>query len=275
MPIENDTPTRTTPDEVRTQIVAIAATATPEERAAVDEIIARATNAEPSSDVYKLTPPMSALIFLDHNSRNRDWRVERSLEFSRRMRERFWKYNGLSIGFYVTGVLDDGQHRLAGSALAGHTLHVPVAFGIQLGAVDTIDGGGGARHGADHAKLEGIAEAKRKQTVLVDAGRYFAKAGIASSDILLSEAEIKEAMRRNHALLTEALRIGDGSIENVVTPLLKGTQAATLAYVMVKSAWPAVNTREKLALIQLRVSHDGENSPSLPRSSLPTAARKG
>jgi hypothetical protein len=261
MPIENLTTTRITPDDIRTQIIAIAATATPEDRRAVDEIIARATAAEPSSDVYKLTPPMSALIFLNHNSRNRDWRVERSLEFSRRMQERFWKYNGLSIGFYATGVLDDGQHRLAAAALAGHTLHVPIAFGVQLEAVDTIDGGGGVRHGADHAKLEGIGDAKRKQTVIVDAGRYFSKAGITSFDVLKSETEINEAMRRNDALLTEALRIGDGSTENIVTPLLKGVQAAVIVYVTLKCGWPAANVKAKLALVQLRVSQDGENSP--------------
>lgn len=55
------------------------------------------------------------------------------------MREGLWKYNGIGLGFYVTSALDDGQHRLSGAALAGHTLGVPIAFGVQLGAVDTID----------------------------------------------------------------------------------------------------------------------------------------
>lgn len=266
MPIENDTTTttatRTTPDDVRTQIIAVAATATPEERAAVEHIIARAMNAERSCGFYKLTPPMSALLFLDHNSRNRDWRVDGPkgcLELARRMREGLWKFNGVGIGFYVTGALDDGQHRLSASALSGHTLEVPVAFGVQLGAVDTIDENG-ARHASDHAKLEGIGDAQRKQTLIKTAGRYFAKAGL-SFDVLLSEAEIKEAIRRNDHMLSEALRIGDGSTENVVTPLLKGTQAAEIAYIMLKVEWPAANISDKLALLQLRVSRDGENSP--------------
>ena len=252
------------PDEgdVRTRIIAIAATATPEEREAVAAIIRRATNAKRSCDFYTLTPAMSALIFLEHNSRNRDWRVEGAkgcLEYVRRMRDGLWKYNGVGIGFYVNGALDDGQHRLAAAALSGYTLEVPVAFGVPLGAVDTIDDAG-VRHASDHAKLEGIGDAQRKQTVIKIAGRYFAKAGVAS-DVLLSEAEIKEAIRRNDRLLTEALRIGDGSTENVVNPLLKGVQAAEIAYVMLKTGWPAANVAEKLALLQLRVSRDGESSP--------------
>lgn len=261
MTIENVTTTRT-PDDVRTRIVAIAATATPEERDAVREIIARATNGERSCGFYKLTPPMSALIFLEHNPHNRDWRVEGvkgCLEYERRMRGRLWKYNGIGLGFYVTGALADGQHRLSGAALAEYTLEVPIAFGVQLGAVDTIDEAIG-RHASDHAKLEGIGDAQRKQTVIKNAGRYFSKAGIAS-DSLLSEAEIKEAIRRNDALLTDALRIGDGSIENVVNPLLKGVQAAEIAYVMLKSGWPPRNVIDKIALLQLRVSRDGEHSP--------------
>jgi hypothetical protein len=264
--VSNETTTvaaKPTADDIRTKIVAIAAQATAQERKMVEEIIARAKTGERGCVFYKLTPPMEALIFTEHNTRNREWRVEGAkscLEYTRRMQAGLWKYNGVGIGFYVTGALDDGQHRLSAAALAGHTLEVPISFGIELGAIDTVDEGI-ARHASDHAKLEGVADAQRKQTVIKDAGRYFNKAGITSTDLLLSEAEIKEAIRRNDLLLTDALKIGDGSTENIANPLLKGVQAATIAYIMLKSGWPQGNIRDKLALLQLRLSNDGESSP--------------
>jgi hypothetical protein len=252
-----------TADDIRTLIVAVATTATPEHRALVDEIVTRAIDAAPSCSFYKLPPQVSALIFLEHNSRNRDWRIDGGkgcLEYARRMRVNLWKYNGIGLGFYTTGALDDGQHRVSAAALAGYTLELPIAFGIQLGAVDTIDEGI-ARHARDHAKLEGISDAQRKEAVIKSAGRYYSKTGIASTEVLLSESEIKEAMHRNNAALVDALKIGDGSTENVVNPLLKGVQAAEIAYIMLRGGWPASNIKDKLALLQLRVSHDGESSP--------------
>jgi hypothetical protein len=249
-------------EEAKTKLVAIAASAKPEERAEVEAIINRARTGKKGCEFHTLTPAMSAIIFLEYNPHNRDWRfagAKGSFEYARRMREGLWVYNGVGIGFYVTGMLDDGQHRLSAAALSGYTLEVPISFGIPLSAISTVDEGI-ARHAADHAKMEGIADAQRKQTVVKNAGRYYAKAGLPFAS-LQSEVEIKEAIRVNDTMLTDALAIGDRSTENVVIPLLKGVQAAEVAFTMFKGGWPVSKIKNHLALIQVGVSQNGESAP--------------
>jgi hypothetical protein len=113
-------------------IASVAAMATAEERAAVEEIIAQAKDGKKQMIIAKLTPAMAALLFTKANDWNREWHPENSVELARRMTEGEWAWNGDSFGFYTTGNLSNGQHRLGAAVLAGLALEVPIVFGIAL-----------------------------------------------------------------------------------------------------------------------------------------------
>jgi hypothetical protein len=74
---------------------------------------------------------MSAQLFINHNGHNRDWSPLWSQELARRMTEGLWRPNNASVGFYVDGILADGQNRSAAGALAGFTLITPIVFGVK------------------------------------------------------------------------------------------------------------------------------------------------
>jgi hypothetical protein len=253
---------KVTDDDVRARIKAIAVAATPEERALAEEIIARAISiTELSCGVYTLPAPTSAILFDEHNPYNREWKVKGCLEYDRRFRGGLWKVNGASIGFYVNGVVSDGQHRLSGAALSGHTLKVVIAFGIQPDTIDTVDEPI-ARRASDHARLEGVVDARPKQAIIRLAGRYFHGAALLF-DNLVSPAETKVAMQRHNSMLTEALEIGECTSRAVGSgPLFKTPQAAATAFILLKSGAPGDRIKEHLDLFLAgRRSDEGEITP--------------
>lgn len=262
-------------DEVRAKIIAAAEKATAEEKAQVADIVAQAKKGKFATAVYLIRPAVAAILFLEHNPHNRDWRADgpRScLEYARRMETGQWRRNNATIGFYVDGQLEDGQHRLSGAAVGGYTMEVAVIFGIERDAIVTVDDGLN-RHAADAAKLDGIENAKAKQTIVKLHAAYLAKAGDKSA-ALRSEAETAASIKANNELLDEAIEIGNGSLKNVVDPVLKAASAQTLAYLMLRGAWPAQRVREKLALFQTGVSSDGEKTPYFVAAEVIKGARK-
>jgi hypothetical protein len=249
-------------DDLRGQLTAIAAKADDHDRAQVNDLVARATGALFSADVHSLTPGMCALLFLFHNSHNRPWLPHWTLELARRMTAGLWEKNSMTAGFYDNGQTDDGQHRFAAAALSNTTWTTAVVFGVKQGSVDTIDCGR-RRSGADHAGLDGIEEAGKKQQIVKTAAAYFMRAGVPSA-ALRSEAEVKTAIEANDRLLIEAMEIGAKSGENISEPQLRGNLASVVAYVMMKASprWPSQTIREKLTLFQAsRGSVLGESDP--------------
>jgi hypothetical protein len=258
----NEQPKPNAADEMKTKIKDVADRANADDKRRVNDIVAQARNGDFLSKVYTITPPMAAILFRDHNPHNRDWRAEGAkscTEYARRMTTGQWMKNNASIGFYTDGELEDGQHRLSAAALAGYTLEVAFVFGIEREAIVTVDDLLG-RHGSDHAKLSGIANASTKQTVIKMTASYLVKLGDKSAK-LQSEAEVFSAIRAKNEALNEAIELGAGSMKNIVDPVLKPAQAYTLAYLMLTHGWPAQAIREKLALFQTGVSTEGERTP--------------
>jgi hypothetical protein len=245
-------------DEVRAKIEAVAAAATPEDRRKVTEITTTAKKGEKASTVVTFTPAMSAILFLHQNPHNRDWRPAASLELARRMGKGEWSWNNATLGFYVTGDAADGQHRLAAAALAAFSWTVAVVFGIRTDAIITVDVPT-KRTAADAAKLEGVADAARKEVLIKSRAAYLTKAGDQAA-ALRSPTEVLDEIKINADLLDHALEVGRTSSENIVTPVLKETQAAEVAYLMLKGGWPLQRIREKLSLFQSGQSrsHDAE-----------------
>lgn len=249
-------------DIIRNAIIAVAAKATEEDRKFVADIIARAKRGKFESDVMTFSPIVSALLFLEHNPLNRDWRADgtRSCsEYARRMRAGLWRPNNASIGFYKDGQIEDGQHRLSGAAFGDYTLQTVIVFGIDRDAISTVDDGA-TRHGSDHAKLNGIANSKTKQTIVKSTAAYLVKTGDKGA-VLKSEKEVGMTIEAFNELLDEAIDIGKWSSENVVKPVLKLTVVQSISFLLLRSGWPKLRVREKLALFQTGQSMDGESTP--------------
>jgi hypothetical protein len=271
--VSEDKEKRTVADEVREQIVAVAATAVDADRKLVDRLVERAKTKKRGAEMVTLSPAACALLFLDHNSHNRKWEPSWSRELARRAASGLWEYNSATIGFYVDGKLGDGQHRLAMHAITGREWQdISVVFGIEYKAIATIDGNK-HRTGADHAALDRIENATVKQTVIKTVCAYLVRSGDKSA-ALKSEYEVSTAIKADDSLLEIAIDIGTRSRENVVTPPLKAITAAEVAFLMLKSGWQEDRIREKLALFQTGVSKNGEKDPFFVAAELLEARRK-
>ena len=252
-------------DEARAKIMERAATASEDDHQAVAAIIERAKSGKYDVAAYHMTAGMAALLFSRHNLFNRDWSAhgsKGSLEYARRMLEDEWRPNGDTIRFYLNGNLADGQGRIGGQALAGISLDVLIAFGIDPDAVATIDDGR-VRQGADTAQLQGVEDAKAKQTVLRQATNYMVRLGDKQAKIR-SNVEMARELAANNKMLETALKVGIASSEKVSGAILKESTAAVLAYLMMKyGGWTVDLTKYRLRQIQEGIVHapDGEKVP--------------
>jgi hypothetical protein len=255
--MEDTTTKKTLAETTRTEIAAVAARATPEHKQHVEDLLNMAKTK--TSTITHLPPEECAIIFLHHNGHNRDWHPETCHEYARRMREREWRFNNQGFGFYVDGLLEDGQHRLSGAAIAGYTIEIQITFGITRDAIVTVDDGK-PRYASDHAKLNGIVDAANKRRIVKMLASYMIKMGEKSA-ALKSEAAATEAIMSNNAILDLAIDIGTNSAKRIVDPVLKPISAFAAAYLMLKFDWPEQRIREKLALFQTGYSMDGEKTP--------------
>jgi hypothetical protein len=245
---------------LRAEITAVAATATTEDMALVEEIIGKAKSGKRMSGVYTLSPATSALLHLRYNPHNRDTNVAKVREYARRMGDGQWQWNNQVPGFYVTGEIADSGHRFAAAAIAGFTWETVIIFGIDREAITTIDDGT-RRHGYDAAKLNGVDEAKFKESVLKTATTYLTKAGAANVLDLRSITEVNAALKSENARLSHAIEIGRASRNNLVNAVLSETISSVTAYLMLTHGWPEGRIREKLSLFNSGQAQSGEHEP--------------
>jgi hypothetical protein len=246
-------------EEVRPKIVAVAAAATAGDRRTVDDILAAASRGEYGSSIYDVTPGVGALLFTQHNPHNRDWDPSWSLELARRQRIHIWKKNNEPPGFYKDGALADAQHRFAAVALSGMTWPTVIIFGMDRDAITTVDAGR-RRDAASALKMDGMHEAKLKQSIMKTAASYLTKMGRESA-ALRSEVEIADAIQTNNGVLETAIEIAQVSKENLVSAVLDLPSSAVVAYLMLTGGWPEQRVREKMALFQTGQSTAGDAEP--------------
>jgi hypothetical protein len=243
-------------DETMATIRAIAQSATPADKKAVQDLLARAAKGVKEATIVSLTPAMCAMIFLDHNPHNRDWKPAKTIDYTSIMsEENGWQWINQGIGFYTDALLEDGQHRLAGAALAGFTWECPCILGVDKSAIVNVDVGS-RRFASDAAKLAGINDAKTKQTII--------KSAAASGDVPLphrTEAEIEKAIRAEDRRLDQAIEIGNHSLVGVNSPILKPVQASTMAFLMLRGGWPPQRIADQLQAFQVPYSEEGEDAP--------------
>lgn len=260
-------------DEFRTKIAAVAAAATSADRETVTAILIDASRGQYGygSRIYDITPGVAATLFLDHNSHNRDWDPAWSQELARRQKMNIWRKNNEVPGFYKEGKLADGQHRFAATALSGVTWTTVIIFGMDRNAITTVDAGR-RRDAASALKMDGMQEAKLKQTVIKMAASYMVRLGHETA-ALRSETEISDAIQANNGALQMAIEIAEASEQNLVNPVLKTSIAATVGYLGLTHGWPEQRVREKLALFQTGQSNAGEQEPFFLAGSIIEKAR--
>ena len=258
-------------DTLNQEVRKVADTATEEDLALVKDLTTPTETY--SAALVTVTPAVAALLYLDHNAHNRDFRVTTGREYGRRMKDGEWKQNNATYGLYKDGNLEDAQHRLVGQALSGQTLNVVIVRGIDKSAIATIDDGA-ARHGSDAAQLDGVLDAKRKQAVVKGAATYNVRNGDKAA-ALLSEYQIAEAIRVNDGTLIRAIGLADGSVAGITKPYLKGNQAAVLAYLFLNNGWPEDLVRKHLSHMQAGASsNENDKEPRFLGMDYITRARE-
>ncbi len=262
---------------VRTRIAGVASTATADDRAMVSarvDAARRSAPTDPTLMATALSAAACAVLFLEHNPHNRDFRPVYALELEHAIRAGQWKFNNATIGFYQNGDVADGQHRLAAFALANATFAALIVCGIEREAIVTTDTGA-RRTAGDAGQLEGIADAKTKQRMVRNAATYLKKAGKKDAE-LKNPTEVLAKMRAHEDKLTEAILMGRAASDRakLVTPVLEQDQCETVAYLLLASGWPNQEVRNHLAAFQLGMSKDGERTPYFVAAELIAESRR-
>lgn len=255
--------------EVRQAIVAVAATATDEDRKVVAKILGKAKTR--GVDILTLTPAQAAVLFIETNSRNRDWRYAKSEAYARQMTAGEWALNGESIKFYETGKLADGQHRLGGAALAGFPIEVTIFYGLREQDIATIDTAT-RRHAADALNLDGVPDAKAIEDLVKTANGYEIRAKVPGVKKLESVPEIAAACRADMQRAQRALAIGEQSLTGISNPILTEKEAARIAYILSKNGWNETDVAARLALFQSG-QDASESSPMFRAASMIARAK--
>ena len=248
-------------DDVHQQIAVVAETATPEDLATHERMVAKAS--EKTSEIATISPGLAALIFTKSNIHNRDWNAGKTLNFAKQMREGKWRWNGATFVWYEDGSLADAQHRAGGVALAGETIETIVVYGLKKSDIATVDAGR-PRNAAQAASLEGILEAAKKSTILRSYLNYESKRLVKKS-YPLSNAEMKDLIVEHDTALALALHLGQDSQRDIARPVLgdKSLDAAKIAFLMLTAphAWPDDKVLQHLRALQLGRSSTGEHDP--------------
>ncbi len=187
-----------------------------------------ASGQDPS--VETITPEVAAVLFDEYNGRNRDFSVSKALQWRDDMKNGEWKLNHQGIAFYTNGNLGDGQHRMAGCALAGVAIQTLVFRDFSEGALDTIDLGK-ARNAGDALELRGIINGKQKATIARPVEEYLHQVEFGIKP-RFSVARIEQLVIDNDKALAEAIALGSASVENVTVPALTASEAMTVIYLL-------------------------------------------
>lgn len=254
-------PRRSEEEAMLKRMKQIASEATEKEVKDTEALVRRATGAGESAEVYILTPPVQALLFLNHNTHNRTWKLAKVREWQRRINLGSWKFNTNGAGFFITGAVADGQHRYAAHALCGSTWKVTITFGVDPDAADTMDCGD-VRTGDDAADIKySITESKPKLDIIRAAYSYYASMDKKDETFKLrSPAERAIALKENDSQLAEAIDLGKASARGVTNPQFTAKAAATQAFILLKGGlFPAEKILEHLQRFQTGVLRLGEN----------------
>jgi hypothetical protein len=235
------------------KIKEVSTRATDSDRVRVRELI------DPSKGIRfeRITPEVGAVLFLEHNGHNRDFRPSKAELFARDIEAGRWHRHHQGIAFRRDGNLGDGQHRCAAVALGGKAIELAVMGSFDDAAIEAIDNGV-PRKASDAAQLEGIENARQKETVW-RAVRTYERDRVGAAQVA-SVPELKAELHEQNAILTDAIEIGEASVKNVTIPVLSASEAAVFAMLFMRHNWPRHRVVEMLAAFQ-QGNFNGEGHP--------------
>lgn len=122
------------------------------QRAALDSLI---QNPPENSRILTISPPLAADILAELNGQNRTKRPMRIRRFGNDMSAGKWRLTGDTIKFGRSGLLRDGQNRLAACVQSNTSFRTHVVFGVDDKAFSVMDTGA-TRTGIDAFKIAGV-----------------------------------------------------------------------------------------------------------------------
>jgi len=247
--------------ELHLEIDAIYANASDEDRQKAADI----TSSSLGVRVETITPEIGAVLYRDHNNKNRDIAAGKVRDYQGAMERGEWKLNHQGLAFYKDGMLADGQHRMGALALYGRPLRFVVFPNFEDKAIDTIDRAKG-RTAGEALEMHGIEHGKKKAPIAKIVMEYTYELTHGARP-RFSDPQIEAWVEQHDDLLKQALSIGDGSKANITDPCLSATEAALIAALMLLGGWEATMVVAYLAGIQQGAANYPE-SPTLVLSRL-------
>lgn len=142
-----------------------------------------------------VTPEMASAWLADANTNNRSLSLSTVSRYAHDMSAGNWvETHQNAIGFYETGLLADGQHRLAAVVKSGASVPMYVAFGLSADAVNAIDQGR-PRRMQDVLALSGVLPSGKYASLTVAMMNVIRAAELKQNRIATAH-EIKMAVER-------------------------------------------------------------------------------
>jgi hypothetical protein len=252
-------------DRISSVVGKVAELATADDKAKVDELVAKAKAcaSNPTVDFVTYTPGMAALLILQHNRFNRSWTPDHVNGLAQMMMAGEWRQNSQGYALYGdAGDVGDGSHRLRAQCFSSTTLTMVTYFGMNKDDVATLDCGK-PRTAADAAELEGIVNAQEKGKLLQAIWAYERAAGLSLSKPSAKNIRaVTNQVKLHDGLLQLALDIG-----NIACPeeessecLVDDTGAAKIAGILLRHKWPRNRIEDLLEKLQMR-DFDSDKAP--------------
>jgi hypothetical protein len=249
------------------KIIAVYEAATASDKQNVGTLVGRAKEAKQDCAKVEMTPGMAALLFMDHNKQNREWKYKVSEEYAEDMKTGKWAWNNATIGMLNSGDVGDSQHRLGGVAVSGMTLPMVVIFGMTEDSILTIDVNH-RRQASDFLRIvdkDETSNPKRKQAIIKQAFATLRRIATNEEEarpyVLSNNREVFAAIKANERLLTDAMIIGEESVRGRSKPTFKVAEASALAFLLLFKGWPRVKVTADLDVFQSGEDREGGNSP--------------
>lgn len=141
-----------------------------------------------------LTPAM-ATQFMAKNTNNRPLSKATVRLYAAAMKRGEWKYNGDSIRFAASGVLIDGQHRLAAVIASDVPIVTDIIEGLPEDVFKTVDGGK-RRVGGDILSIAG----EKNTNVLAAAARAFSRVYLSADPTAMTSSYLSSVVNDHPTL---------------------------------------------------------------------------
>jgi hypothetical protein len=242
------------------------ALATPEDIKVANEIV---SGVEPVC-IRTIAPAVAAVLFRDHNGKNRDLSIPKVRDYQAAMERGEWKPTHQGYAFDAKGNTVDGQHREAAQALSNVSLSMVIYRNADRAIIDAIDLAK-PRKAYEALEIAGIANAGEKERIARAAMEYAAK--VEGRTLKPTLIQLEQYVTRNDQILSAAIERGRQSSANIAEPCLSETQAALIAYLMHIGEWPAHLIPAFLTTLQAGVEQR-EHGVIVPTARIMLAAKR-